>query len=176
MKKLVALVLSLVLVLGCTAALADKAGLGSITSIGSLGNADADNKGKGQINTTMCAVVVDDEGKIVSVSFDVAQNSINWDATGAVLTEANTDAPSKLDKKEGYNMKPASPIGKEWYEQNAFFEEYCVGKTLEEIVAGIAAEGSTDGLHPSGADVIVGCTMQLGDFVKALEEAIANAK
>lgn len=173
MKKLVALVLSLVMVLGCTAALADKVGLGSVTSIGSIADAADGANGKGQVNTTIAAVLVDDEGKVISVSFDVAQNSIVWDDKGAAVTEATTEAPTKLEKGDAYNMKPASPIGKEWFEQAAFFEEYCVGKTVEEIVAGIAADEAG---YPTGADVVVGATMHLNEFVAALEKAIANAK
>lgn len=183
MKKLLALVLALVMVIGCTAALADKAGLGAVTNIAAAKNAADGNDGSQQINTTMCAVVLDDAGKIIAISFDVAQDSVKWNEKGEGTVEAVTDTPSKLEKKEAYGMKKTSAdkgvitvnaeLGGEWYEQAAFLEEYCIGKTYDEIVAGIAMG---EDHYPTGVDVVVGITIHVNDFIDALAKAIANAK
>lgn len=187
MKKLLALVLALVMVLGCTAALAEKAGLGSVTSFGSstASAVKADEKdGAVQINTTMAAVVLNDDGTIKSVSFDVAQNSVKWDAEGQLKTDiATADVRTKAEKKEDYGMKATSAgkaiinvnaeAGGEFYEQAAFFEAYCVGKTLDEVIAGVAMD---DSHYPTAADVVVGITIHVNEFIDALAKAIENAK
>ena len=52
-----------------------------------------------------------------------------------LLSTSGADTQSKWEKLEGYNMKGASPIGKEWYEQAEAFENLAVGKTVAELVA-----------------------------------------
>jgi len=184
MKKLLALVLATTMLLSCTAALADIHGLGSVTSY-NAGTAAADgNDGKQQINTTMCAVALDDDLKITFVKFDVAQNDVVWNDKGEpVVDPATAKTPTKDQKKEEYGMKARSAQlgiitvnetpGGEWYEQAAFLEEYCIGRTLDEIVEGIAMNEDN---YPTGADVIVGITIHVNEFIEALSIAIENAK
>ena len=62
MKKIVALVLALVMVLGCTAALADTYGLGISSSIGSSKDAADGKDGNAQVDSTVCALAVDADG------------------------------------------------------------------------------------------------------------------
>lgn len=76
-----------------------------------------------------------------------------------------------MEKGLEYGMKGASPIGKEWDEQATFLADFCVGKTLEEVVAGVA---EVDG-YASSEDVKAGCTMHVTDFIVALEKAYTMA-
>ena len=124
------------------------------------------------MDSTICALVVDDEGTIVSCLFDVAQTKVAFNAAGEITEDMTAEIKSKQEKGDEYNMRPASPIGKEWFEQANALATFCVGKTLEEAVAGIAI--GEDG-KPTGADVVTSCTMKVGDFVKALEKAYAMA-
>ena len=115
---------------------------------------------------------MDDEGKIVSCLFDVAQTKVAFNAAGEITADMTAVIKSKQEKGDEYNMKPASPIGKEWFEQANALAAFCVGKTLEEAVAGIAVDEKG---YPTGADVVTSCTMHATDFVKALEKAYAMA-
>ena len=71
-----------------------------------------------------------------------------------------------------YNMKPASGIGKEWFEQAAVLEEYFVGKTSSEV-DGIAVDEST---KPTDADLLAGVTVSIGGYKTAAVKAVENAK
>ena len=172
MKKFIAMVLALVMVLGCTAAMAEGYGLGISSSIGSS-KAAADGKdGNAQVDSTVCALVVDDEGKIVSCLFDVAQTKIGFSAAGEITADMSADVLSKQELGDAYGMKPASGIGKEWFEQADALAAYCVGKTYDEVVAGLAMDEAG---HATDADLLTGCTMKVGSFVKALAKAYAQA-
>ena len=75
-------------------------------------------------------------------------------------------------------MKRVSSIGKEWYEQAAALEEWCIGKTVEEVL-GMKTFDRGDGSHtmvPDEADLKAGCTITVGDYLKALVNAAANAQ
>ena len=103
----------------------------AIVSSTSVSDADADADGKAQVDSTVAAVLVGEDGKIISCKLDVAQNKVAVNADGSFDTTATFK--SKQELKEDYNMKGASPIGKEWYEQANAFAEYVVGMTAEEV-------------------------------------------
>ena len=79
---------------------------------------------------------------------------------------------SKQELGDDYGMRGASSIGKEWNEQADALAAYCVGKTYEEVVAGVAADEKG---YPTSADVVSGCTMKVNAFLKALEKAYTMA-
>ena len=152
-------------------------GLGSVTTMSGAG-AEADKAGSVTINTTMCALELDDAGKITAVSFDIAQNKVGFDATGALTGELTGEHPTKKELGDGYGMKAASGIGKEWFEQAEALEDWCVGKTVEEVVT-MPTYDKGDGRHtqvPDDVDLKTGCTIDMGSFLNALQEAADNAK
>ncbi|MFV0480312.1 MAG: hypothetical protein ACK5LZ_07075 [Anaerorhabdus sp.] len=143
-------------------------GVGSVTSL-SMSDATADAEGKAQANTTYAVVVL--EGDVIKyVSFDVAQNTVNFDTTGVVLTAADAATPTKKEKGEDYGMRSSSEIGKEWFEQIAVLEEYAVGKTVEEFLATPVTDNVT-----TDADLLAGCTIKINGYLAAFEVAAANA-
>lgn len=154
------------------AALADGYGLGVQSFIGSSKAATADKDGTAEVDSSICALVVDDAGKIVSCLFDVTQTKVAFNAAGEITADMDAEILTKREVGDGYGMKGISPIGKEWYEQAEALAAFCEGKTLDEALAGIAL--SEDG-HPTGADVVTGCTIEISDFVKALQKAYAMA-
>ena len=135
-----------------------KAGLGVVSSYSD-----------GQVNSTIAAVGLDADGKVQYIDIDVAQSTPGGDAE---------KTKTKKELKEEYGMKGVSPIGKEWYEQAQFFEQFCKGKTADEI-AGIETE-KRDEEHTTvpktGSDLAAGCTMDIGEFKEAVAKAIANAQ
>ena len=176
MKKIltVALMTALLLAIATTAMAAT--GLGSVTSV-KLTPAAADKAGQVSVNTTMCAVTLDDAGKIVAVQFDVVQPKAAFDATGAAA-DFNNAPQTKKELKEGYGMVKASAIGKEWFEQAEALEAWCVGKTVEEVCA-MKTFDRGDGSHtmvPDEADLKASVTVTVGDYLEALKKAAAVAK
>ena len=110
------------LMLSLSAGALAASGLGSVTTMSGAG-AEADKAGSVTVNTTMCALELDDAGKITAVSFDIAQNKVGFDATGALTGELTGEHPTKKELGDGYGMKAASGIGKEWFEQAEALEE-----------------------------------------------------
>ena len=177
MKKILTAVLVAALLLTLATSALAATGLASLTSV-KLTPATADAAGSVSVNTTMCAVTLDDEGKIVSVTFDVVQPKAAFDATGAASGELNAAPQTKKELKEGYGMKRVSSIGKEWFEQAAALEDWCVGKTVAEVLA-MKTFDRGDGSHtnvPEEADLVSSVTITVGDYLKTLEMAAANAK
>ncbi len=176
MKKLVSLLLSALLVVGMvSAAGADTLGLGMVTSVGSRADAGEKN-GSAQVNTTVCTLLLDAEGKIKAVQFDVQQTKIQFTAEGK-LADVPEAPLTKIEKGDAYGMRGASGIGKEWFEQIHVFEAYCVGKTVAEVLAIETYE--RDANHPkvpAAEDMKSSVTISVGDYLAALEKAAAAAK
>lgn len=146
-----------------------KTGMAIVSSMESSKDA-GEKDGNAQVDSTVAAVVVDADGKIVKCTIDVAQNKMGFTNEGKVVMK--DEFKTKQELKEEYNMKPASAIGKEWYEQAAAMEAYVIGKTADEV-KGIAVDEDN---KPTDADLTAGCTMAIGDFVAAITEAAENAK
>ena len=130
--------------------------------------ASADADGLAQNDTTAGAYTIAADGTITDISLDCVQTKINFNASGELTTEEGTTWTTKKDLKDGYNMRGASPIGAEWFEQAEFFEDYCHGKTVAEV-AGISIDAETN--HPTQADLVTGCTMNVNSFIAVLEKS-----
>lgn len=134
-------------------------------------DAEADADGTAEVDSTVAAVTVDADGKIVECVLDSVQVKVNFDATGKITSDLASTFDTKNELKEGYNMKGVSGIGKEWYEQAQAFADYCVGKTAEEV-RGIALDEKT---APTDADLAAGCTVSAGEFVESIAQAAETA-
>ena len=130
--------------------------------------------GTAQVDATVATVVLDKDGKIVDCKLDVAQSKLG--IADGELEEGAADKAfkTKQELKEDYNMKAASPIGKEWYEQAKFLEEYVVGKTAAEVAAIATVEKNGHPAVPADADLTAGCTMDIGAFKAAIAKACAD--
>ena len=152
-----------------------KTGLGTVISA-SVTEEDKENE-KGasvQINTNMMAVALDENGVIVAAILDVAQQKAAFDLEGVA---GEVDLRTKVEKEGDYGMKGVSAIGKEYYEQAKAFTEWMVGQTVEEVLAMPTYE--RDANHTACPDVEelkASCTITVGDYLKALEEAASMAK
>ena len=174
MKKLAAVILVVLLVSAlCVAASSGKVktGLAVITELNKSTDA-GDKPGLAQIDSTVVAVTVDSNGKIVKCVIDSVQSKINFDASGKLITPVNTNFLSKNELGNGYGMKKASKIGKEWNEQAAALAKYVVGKTVKEIKT-IAVDA---GLHPTGSDLKASVSISIGGYIEAIEKAVAKAQ
>lgn len=153
-----------------------KIGLGNLTS--TTRSADVgDNPARAQADVTIAAVAFDAEGKIVIAKVDVAQTRVNFteDNKNADIPEG-TEFKSKLELGPKYGMLKVSPIGKEYDEQMNAFLEYIVGMTAEEVVN--IPTRVKDEAHqnvPDVADILTSTTIDIGSYVKAIQEAWDNA-
>jgi len=180
MKKTITLVICLLMALtvlaGCGKS-ADagepvKLGLAVVTSLGSSKSATGEAAGLGQVDSTVVAVTIDANGKIVKCVIDAAQTKINFDANGKITSDKTKEIKTKQELGNDYNMKGKSGIQKEWFEQANAFAAYVVGKTVAEV-KGIALNESG---APTGSDLTGSVTIHVNDFIAAIEKAAANAK
>ncbi len=176
MKKIICIALSLVMLIGaltlvgCTKEEEKlKMGFGVYAVISKASSAEEDMNGQGTVDITAAAVTVDKDGKIVDCVLDVAQNKVAYTSEGKAIV--SDTFKTKYELGDAYNMRPASPIGKEWDEQTDAFLALVKGKTLAQVKA-MVAEGN------KGTDDVIaaGCTMNINEFVFAIEKAFNNAK
>lgn len=144
MKKIACLFAATVLLAGC-------GGSGAAEKSGEVSSQPND---KGQV-TTVKVTTKDD--KITKIEINDTY-------------EKDGEATTKKELKDGYNMKQASSIGKEWWEQIAYLEDFITKNGLEKVGA-LNEEGK-----PTNADVLSGCTMAIDSYVKTAEEAVKAAK
>lgn len=181
MKKILAVVLAAVMLLGVVAltGCASKAetlkfGMGVAANYSDIKDATAEANGSGAVNTTAVAVLLDAEGKIVKIDLDTTQYKAEWTAEGKIV--ATEDFRTKYDKGTDYAMAVAgidkNGDGKslEWNEQADAFMATATGKTVDEVKAFMAEDG-----YGAGDLATAGCTIHVTDFITALEKAVANA-
>ena len=141
------------------------------TDISGSKSAAAEEEGMAQANLEVVAVTLTDEGVIDECVIDAIQSKINFDATGAITTDLTAPVLSKNELGDGYGMKKASAIGKEWNEQVQALADYVEGKTLEEIRGIVVTEEGKAG----EADLAASVTISIAGYLDAIEQAAANA-
>ncbi len=128
---------------------------------------------KAQVDATFASVVTDAEGTIVAIDLDVAQSKgVKNDA--GVYTAEGFDARTKTEKGPDYGMTVASPIGAEWDAQMAAFEAWAIGKTVDYITGVELVEHNNHNVAMNETDLYAGCTMDITAFQAALADALNN--
>ena len=159
-----------------------KLGLGQNISIAKSRDAgvDANNKAvlaQGQVDVTMAAVGFDSEGKVASVTIDVAQTKVAFDADLKVTSDKEAEVKSKKDLGPDYGMVGASEIKKEWFEQMAAFEEWMIGKTVDEITGLKVKEVNPSHQNvPDVPELTATVTITVESYIAAVKEAWDNAE
>ncbi len=148
---------------------ADKPG---VALKGTLSTADADalaeTNGKISADVDFAAIALDANGKTSAAALDSFKGlAREFNATDALVAPAA--AKTKRELGYDYNMKGASGIGLEWFEQAENFCEYLVGKTATEIGAIGVANG-----YPTEDALLSGCTMGISGYI-AVSVAAATA-
>lgn len=87
--------------------------------------------------------------------------------TAVQIDETTSDGQSKKEMGTDYGLKSKSAIGKEWDEQIQFLENYLVEHGIDSVKL------NSDG-YAEEEDVRSGCSINLKDIMKAVDEA--NAK
>lgn len=190
MKHALALFIAMLMMTGCTAPTSEndtndsdkqdqtntnavlRTGLGIATSF-SMQEPAADEAGTATAELTCCAVTLDDQGKITSVLFDTVEGSAIISADGKI--ELPESVSSKKTLGDSYGMKAISSIGKEWYEQVAALEAYCVGKTVSDVSSmQLTTKESRTGV-PAVEELTSSCTISVSSFLEALKSAESHS-
>ncbi len=170
-----------------------KIGIGSYTVTENSASSLEGENGRGVASTTYVTVVFDQNNIIRKAYIDEVESKIYFDSNGQLVTNGtNTDIRSKRELGDEYNMKPASSIGKEWYEQVNSIESWLVGKNINDIANGTmmdnmygnnsysdSVSGGVDGIMNGGesmADGLMnGAESIVGDVVSGAENVISGA-
>ena len=189
MKKVIALALTLAMAVSLVACSttddsssevqADakyKTGVGAVVSVKPTDeNAETEKGAQAQISTTIVAATFDGEGKVVSATIDVAQQTAKFDMDGQ--PDGEVDLRTKNEKGPDYNMAGISEIGKEINEQHKAFTDWMVGKTVAEIEGMETYERDEDHTAvPAVEDLKSSVTVTVGSYLEAFTKAVANAK
>ena len=200
MKKLLAMILCLVMVLALAACNngtpnngdnsngsanggtpAAPGSNGATTRIGlgmavdsAVSPAEDDDDGRAEAKVTTCALLLDQEGKILSVKFDCTEAIATYNKAGAV-TWPDT-YKSKKELGYDYGLKKYSSIGKEWFEQVNALEDYCTGKTVSDVSSMQLKEEDGKKGVPAAAELTSTCTISCDQFIEALKKAEMSAK
>lgn len=142
-------------------------GIAAETEDSSSKDATEEAAGLSAMYTTFGATVVVD-GKVAAALVDTIQPKINFDQAGAI-GEVNFKG-TKRELKENYGMAGVSGIGKEWFEQAAFFTDYVAGKSIADIQA-IELVESNAHMVATDADILAGCTMDIEGYISVLAKS-----
>ena len=125
-------------------------------------------------DVTVAAVTVDDKGVIQSCTIDSIPATIEFDATGSIVTDLATVIDTKNEKGENYGMVAWGGAIAEWDAQVKAVADYAVGKTVEELKNGDI--DMTTGKAKDGTDLQSSATIYLAGYVYAIEAAVNNAQ
>ncbi len=193
MKKTIAMLLTLTLVLGLFAGCAGtpviyysdctcpagshteyvptegalKTGLAIVASVGNSENATA-----ADYDVTVVAVTVDNSGVIQDCIIDSVGAKVEFNDKGVITSDLSGEILTKNELGDSYGMKAYGNAKYEWYEQAAALADYAKGKTVAELKKGAVNEAG----KAADADLASTATIYLGGYVAAIEKAVANAK
>jgi len=139
--------------------------------------ATAAKVGSVQTEINYASILLGKDAKIKQLRLDVVQVKVAANDEGnATVYTSGADTQSKWEKLEGYNMKGASPIGKEWYEQAEAFENLAVGKTVAELVALEQTDTTLVGGVAAGVTIHVNAFMDAVVAAEAAKVVVADVK
>lgn len=162
MKKVITLAIAVLVLLGATGCTKKddtitgdtgyKIGMASYTTTDKSSPSTSVGNGKGSVSTTCISAIFDNDNIIKKVYIDEVEADVYFDAMGQLVPDSAGEVKSKRELGDAYNMKPASPIGKEWYEQIDYLEKYLEGKKVTDIISGIGDISTRQGTYQRNTD------------------------
>lgn len=137
--------------------------------LGVCASGDSSSNGSARIDLTAAVLICDKDGKIAKCYIDCAENTMSVKGGSA---ETDNDYRTKREMGDDYKMKSASKLGKEWYEQAEYFDNWAQGKTktqIEELKLG--SGGSAE-----DTDLSAGCTVSVSDIKEAVLKAFDDSR
>ncbi len=151
-----------------------KLGLGKVANV--KGNDAGEKPASGQIDVTAAAIGFDADGKIVSVTIDTVQNKAKFDEELNLETDNSELVKTKKELKDDYDMRKASEIEREWFEQMEDFEAWMIGKTAEEVINIPVKERDENHKNvPDVEELTSTVTITVEGYLAAVEDAWNNA-
>ncbi|MBQ8835277.1 MAG: hypothetical protein IJ001_10225 [Oscillospiraceae bacterium] len=150
-----------------------KTGLYISTGISDSKSAAEEENGEAKYDVTMVAVLVDDNGVIQDCIIDGISASVQFDASGAIVSDLTAAPQTKNELGENYGMVALAGAVAEWDAQAAALASFVIGKNANEL-RGVAVDET--GYAPEGTDLASSATIYLGGYVSAIEAAAANAQ
>ena len=132
-----------------------------------------------QATVNVAVAAFDNAGKIVNARLDVVQIPLTVTGEGeaavaGIDSSKNAGLLSKVELGLDYNMKGASFIKKEVYEQIESFADFVVGKTIDDVVAATVNPGHSKDGTPVAEGLEGQVTISVDDFEAALKDAYEN--
>ena len=201
MKKIIALILTFVLLLSLTGCVgttvvigectcpegghttpapvvpaegALKTGLSVSVKISDSVSATAEAAGAAKYDVTLAAVTVDENGRIVSCVIDSIPATVSFDAAGTITSDIAAQVLTKNELGDSYGMVAWGGAIAEWDKQVAAVAKYAEGKTVAELKNGDI--DMTTGKAKDGTDLSSSATIYLAGYVYAIEAAVNNAQ
>ena len=126
-----------------------------------------------KFDVTVVAVLVDQNGVIVSCQIDSVPGTVGINAAGEITSDLTAAVPTKNELGENYGMVAWGGAIAEWDAQVAALCRYAEGKTVAQLKDGAIDES---GKAPEGSDLSSSATIYLGGFVSGIEKAVNNAQ
>ena len=148
-----------------------RTGLAITTALGAT-DASAEEAGKAEFTITLAAIMVDENDIILDCEIDAIGHEFTFDTTGTISSDITAEVLTKNEKGDNYGMVAWGGAIAEWYAQVDAFEAYCIGKTVDEILNGALTESG----YAADADLATSATINLFDYVSALDAAYINTQ
>ena len=142
-----------------------KTGLAMVTSVKTT-DAAADAEGAVEYTVDLVAVLVDDQGVIADCIIDSIGATVKFNASGTITSDVTAAIATKNEQGDDYGMVAWGGAIAEWYQQADALAQYCVGKTIDQVLTGYSED----------ADLATSATIYLGGYVQAVSVAVQNAK
>ena len=151
-----------------------KTGLSVTTKISDSTSATGEAEGEIKYDVTLAAVLVDQQGVIVSCAIDSVPATVKINAAGEITSDVAMAVPTKNELGENYGMVAWGGAKAEWDAQVAAVAKYAEGKTVEQLKNGDI--DMTTGKAKDGTDLSSSATIYLAGYVYAIEAAVNNAQ
>ncbi len=124
------------------------------------------------------AAVVGKDGKILACLTDAIQPTFTVDSDLEIT--ASSFKGTKKELEYDYNMVKYSEASNEWFQQAKAFEDYCEGKTADEVASLPTRVRTADEPHPgyvvtTDETLFASCSIQITSFKSVISEAAKNA-
>lgn len=152
-----------------------KTGVGIAISLEGTRGAAESTAARARAEVTVCAAHFAKDGTILEVMFDVAEPGVDFDTDGTLATDLAAEIKTKRQLGDSYGLKGASAIGREWYQQADALQSWMAGRNVEEVL-GMNTRTEEETQYADEADLTSSVTIEIGQFLPALEKAYDNAR
>lgn len=129
------------------------------------------------VSVVTASITLDHNKVVKSLKLDKYELDVEVDKNGYIVGDISTDGvKSAKELAYDYGMKASSKLSLEWFEQVENFENWAIGKTVDELLGMKTTYiDETRPSIPNEPDLNVSVSISVGDFLKAIELAAKDA-